>query len=102
MIRTAIPELTDAIENSMKAIASFRYRQGLLECEEYIYAVEKDKLVLEIRLELIKAKALLKTQKGWRWKALKMTKGNPIKLLFLFMGMWQNFKFKKLWQRIFS
>lgn len=98
-MKTVIPDLTKMIEASMQAIASYHKRPGLLECEDYIYSEMEESVRIEILCELHKAKKLMRTQKGWRWKIIKQTKGNPVKVLFLIMAWWKNFKFKKLWQR---
>lgn len=66
MIKTAIPELKKAIEDSTQAIVSFYDRPGLLECEEFIYAEMEMELRKEIILELIKAKKLMKQQPLWQ------------------------------------
>jgi hypothetical protein len=99
MIKTCITDLKKAIEGGTCAIATFHNREGLLECEEDFYLCEEYKLRKEILQELIKAKKLLRSQNGWRWDTIKSTKGNPIKLLFLFLAWWRNFKIKSLWQR---
>lgn len=66
MIRTAIPELKKAIEDSTQAIVSFYDRPGLLECEEFVYAEMEMELRKEILIELVKAKKLMKKQPLWR------------------------------------
>jgi len=98
-IRTVIPELKTMIEESVKAVASFNDRPGLLEYEEYWYSIEEHKIRMECLAELQKAKLLMRKQKCWRWKAIKLTNGNPIKILFLGLAWWKNFKIKSLWQR---
>lgn len=66
MIRTAIPELTKAIEEGAKAVASFRHRPGLLECEDYIYFEMEQQVRKELICELIKAKKLIKKKTIWQ------------------------------------
>lgn len=66
MIRTVIPELKKAIEDSMSAVATYQLRPGLLECEEFLYSIEEENLRAEIRLELIKAKQILKKRSIWQ------------------------------------
>lgn len=66
MIRTVIPELKKAIEDSMSAVATYSLRPGLLECEEYLYSIEEHNLRLEIRKELASAKLIMKKRKLWQ------------------------------------
>lgn len=91
-IGTAIPNLTDMINKSTEAICTYKLRPGLLECEDYLYSIEEHKARNEIKAELIKAKQLMRTQKGWRLKVLKQTKFNPIKLFMLFLAWAKNRK----------
>lgn len=91
-MKTAIGEITKMIEESMKAIPTYKNRPGLLECEDYLYGVEEAKIRFEIIKELTKAKQLMRNRKGWRWDIIKATKGNPFKLYMLFKAWNQNRK----------
>jgi hypothetical protein len=66
MIRTIIPELKKAIEDSMAAVASYSLRPGLLECEDYLYSVEEHKIRMECLAELQKAKLIMKQRNLWQ------------------------------------
>lgn len=80
------------INASTESITTYKHRPGLLECEDYLYSIEEHKIRKECISELKKAKEIMRSRKGWRWEVLKQTKGNPIKLIFLFIAWAKNKK----------
>jgi hypothetical protein len=95
---SVIPELKRAIENGMQAVASFKHRPGLLECEDYVYSEMEFDIKVQAQAEISKAKSLMKSRKGWRWLMFKESVKSPIRLLFAARALWNNLK-RKLWRR---
>lgn len=91
-IKTIIPELEKMINETTRTITTYKNRPGLLEFEDYHYSKQEAALRKEIREELNKAKALMRSRKGWRWEVIKKTNFNPFKLWMLFMAWRQNKK----------
>lgn len=87
MVKTCIPELKKAIEESMKAVASYKDRPGLLECEEYVYDEMQHELLVKLQAEISKAKALMKKRKGWRWKMFMECIKSPGHIIISLMAL---------------